>query len=69
MTTYVEVFPANGIWNVRFTSEPEKSRVQRMMGTNEIPTPFSTELEFDDVFKALRTIPANAQTCFVEAGR
>lgn len=64
---YAEIFPARGMWNVRFTSEPNKQRVIELLGTNEIPTPFSAVVPYAEVFATLRAIPANADTCFVEA--
>jgi len=67
MTNYAEVFPSNGMWNVRYTSQPERSRVRALFGTDEIPTAFSTHMSFDEVFSVLRSIPANRDTCFVQA--
>ena len=66
---YVEVYPANGVWMCRYTSEPMKSYVQELMGTSEIPSAFTTKTPLPEVLKALRAIPSNSRTAFVEAGR
>lgn len=65
---YAEVFLArNGSWCVRYTSEPSKSQITRLFGTNELPTPFTSLRSFDDVVSHLRMMPSNASTCFVES--
>lgn len=65
--TYAELFKSNGSWIVRYTSQPEKQRVIELMGTNEIPTPFTTKLSYEEVAAKLRAIPANRMVAFVEA--
>lgn len=66
---YAEVFPRSGRWIVRFTSEPLRSEVRSLFGTDEIISAFSTAMSFAEVAAALRAIPANAGTAFVEAGQ
>lgn len=66
---YAEVFPANGSWMIRFTSEPMKSKMARLFNSAEIPTAYRSTMPFSEVFKNLRAIHANRNTCFVEACR
>lgn len=64
---YAEVFAHGYEWCVRYTSEPLKSEVIALFGTNELPTAFLTTMPIDEVCSRLRAIPANAHTCFVGA--
>ena len=67
--TYVEVFPANGLWNVRYCSPAAKRDIIALFGTHELPTPFSSSEPFTTVAASLRAIKGNASIAFVEAGR
>ncbi len=64
---YAEMFPHNGVWMLRYTSEPLKGKIVRAFGTNEIPTPFMTSKSFEDVVALLR--PNNPHLAFVEASQ
>jgi hypothetical protein len=68
-TAYVEVYPhsPSNTWMCRWISEPECSRFIQLFGTNVIPSAYTLALPFDEVFRRLRSIPANANVCFVEA--
>ena len=68
-TDYAEVFKAKGNWNIRFTSEPMRSEVIDLFGTDTLPTPYTEALDYTEVFNRLRSVPANANVCFVEAVR
>lgn len=64
--SYAEVFPGPNCWCVRYTSEPMKSEVTRLFGTNELPTPFPERYSFDKVAAMLRTLKGNERTAFVQ---
>jgi hypothetical protein len=65
---YVELFSLNGTWMARHASEPMKSKVLRLFGTNELPTPFmSSRYSFREVVTMLQ--PHNQRTAYVEASR
>ena len=66
-TNYAELFRGGDAWYVRYTSEPLRSSIRQLFGTVEIPLPFTPAATFETVFHALRQIPANADTAFVEA--
>ena len=66
-TQYAEVMKSGGVWVVRWASEPMRSEVHRLFGTDTLPTPYSDAAPLADVLAHLRRIPANANTAFVEA--
>ena len=53
----------------RWTSEPERSRIVELFGTDTLPTPYTLAVPFDEVCRRLRTIPANANICFERTNR
>lgn len=66
---YAELFPHDGSWMIRYTSERIKREITHIMGTNVIPTAYTTAASFDEVARRLRAIPANFNLCIVEASR
>jgi hypothetical protein len=70
-TAYAEVYPnsKSNTWMCRWTSEPDRSRIVELFGTDTLPTPYTLAVPFDEVCRRLRTIPANANICFERTNR
>jgi len=65
---YAEVFMSKTGWNLRYTSEPMKSEITGMFGTNELPLPYTREMPQSEVMAALRgTKQPLVPMCYVEA--
>lgn len=66
---YAELFPANGLWCIRYLSEPMKSQVKKIFKDDPLPTPFETVVPAEVVIDRLRRIPQNSRTSFTEASK